>query len=75
MYIELGALVYEHKHCNTIFVLSKLTLDVIRSMHADFYDLPDAARLDNTSANSLNQKIKLLEEVTMDDSEPSQQTI
>jgi hypothetical protein len=44
------------------------------SKHADFDGLPDETRC-NTSANSLNQKIKLLEEVTNDDSELSQQTI
>ena len=43
-------------------------------MHADLYDLPDDTR-HNSSANSSNQKIKLLEEVTIDDSEQSQQTI
>jgi hypothetical protein len=43
-------------------------------MHADLYDLPDDTR-HNTSANSLN-KIKLLEEeVTIDDSKQSLQTI
>jgi hypothetical protein len=42
--------------------------------HADFYDLPDDTRY-NASANSSNQKIKLLEEVTIDDPEQSQQTI
>jgi hypothetical protein len=47
---------------------------MIRSMHADFYDLPDDTRY-NASANSSN-KIKILEEeVTNDDSEQSLQTI
>jgi hypothetical protein len=49
-------------------------MDTIRSMHADFYDLPDDTRY-KVSANSSNQKIKLLEEVTIDDPEQSQQTI
>jgi hypothetical protein len=48
-YIDLGAVVYEFKHCKGIFARSKLTMDVIRSMHADFYDLPDNTRY-NTSA-------------------------
>ncbi len=40
-------------------------MDAIRSMHADFYDLPDVRY--NASANSSN-KIKILEEeVTNDD--------
>jgi hypothetical protein len=51
-YIELGALVYEHKHCKGIFAWSMLTLDAIRSMHADYYDLPDDTRIDNISAKS-----------------------
>jgi hypothetical protein len=38
------------------------------------YDLPDNTRY-NAPANSSNQKIKLLEEVTIDDSEQTQQTI
>ena len=51
-------------------------MDAIRSMHADFYDLPDNTLTRySASANSSNQKIKLLEEVTIDDSEQSQQTI
>jgi hypothetical protein len=49
-------------------------MDAIRSKHADCYYLPDYTRND-TSANSSNQKIKLLEEVTIDDSEQTQQTI
>ena len=73
-HIELGSMVYEYKHCKGIFARSKLTMDAIRSMHADFYDLPDDTRY-RASANSPNQKIKLLEEVTLDDSEQSQQTI
>ncbi len=55
-YIYLGAVVYKLKHCKGIFARSKLTMEAIRSMHADFYDLPDDTRY-NTSANSLN-KIK-----------------
>jgi hypothetical protein len=74
MYIDLGAVVYEFKHCKGIFARSILTMEAIRSMNADFYDLPDNTR-HNTSANSSN-KIKILEEeVTLDDSEQSLQTI
>jgi hypothetical protein len=73
-YIALGSLVYEYKHGKGIFARSKLTMDAIRSKHADVYDLPDDTRY-NTSANSSNQKIKLLVKVTIDDSEPSQLTI
>ncbi len=52
-YIDLGAVVYEFKHCQCkgIFARSKLTMEAIRSMHADFYDLPDDTR-HNASANS-----------------------
>jgi hypothetical protein len=72
-YIELGAVVYEYKHCKGIFARSKLTMEAIRSMHADFYDLSDDTR--KPSANPL-EKFKLLEEeVTVDDSEQSLQTI
>ncbi len=57
---------YKFKLCEGIFARSKLTMDVNRSMHADFYDLPDDTRY-NASANSSN-KIKVLEEeVTNDD--------
>ncbi len=49
-------------------------MEAIRSMHANFYDLPDNTRY-NTSADSLN-KIKILEEeVTINDCEQSLQTI
>jgi hypothetical protein len=49
-------------------------MEAIRSMHADFYDLPDYTRY-NASANSSN-KIKILEEeVTINDCEQSLQTI
>jgi hypothetical protein len=49
-------------------------MEVIRYMHADFYDLPDNSRY-NTSADSSN-KIKILEEeVTINDCEQSLQTI
>ncbi len=49
-------------------------MEAIRSMHADFYNLPDDTRY-NASANSSN-KIKILEEeVTIDDCEQSLQTI
>jgi hypothetical protein len=40
MYIKLGALVHEHRTCKGMFVRSKLTLEEIRSMHADYYDCP-----------------------------------
>jgi hypothetical protein len=50
-YIELSAMDYEYKHCKGIFARSKLTMVAIRSMHADFYDLPDDTR-HNASANS-----------------------
>ena len=49
-------------------------MEAIRSMHADFYDLPDSTRY-NTSADSSN-KIKIVEEeVTINDCEQSLQTI
>ena len=67
-YIDLGAVVYEFKHCKGIFARSKLTMEATRSMHADFYNLPDITSYD-ASANSSN-KIKILEgEVTNDDCE------
>jgi hypothetical protein len=73
-YIYIGAVVYKFKHCKGIFARSKLTMEAIRSMHADFYNLPDKSRY-NTSADSSN-KIKILEEeVTMNDCEHSLQTI
>jgi hypothetical protein len=64
-YIKLGALVWEHKYCKGIFARSKLTLDPIRSMQADIYELPEETRVE-TSPNSSNQKIKALEKVTID---------
>ncbi len=73
-YIDLGAVVYEFKHCKGIFARSKLTMEAMQSMHADFYDLPDNTCY-NTSGDSLN-KIKILEEeVTINDCEQSLQTI
>ena len=69
-YIKIGSLVYEYKHGQGIFARSKLTMEAIRSKHADFYDLPDDTRY-NASATSSNQKIKLLVEVIIDDSEQS----
>jgi hypothetical protein len=73
-YIDLGAVVYEFKYCKGIFARSKLTMEAIPFMHADFYDLPDNTWY-NTSANSSN-KIKILEEeVFIDDSKQSLQTI
>ncbi len=50
-YIELGAMVYECKHCKGIFARSKLTMDAIRLMLVDYYDLPDD-KCYNASANS-----------------------
>ncbi len=73
-YIDLGAVVYEFKHSKGIFARSKLTKEAIRSIHADFYDLLDDTRY-NASANSSNKIIILEEEVTIDDSEQSLQTI
>jgi hypothetical protein len=64
-YIYLGAVVYKFKHCKGIFARGKLSMEAIRSMHADF-------RQDtryNASANSSNKIKKLEEEVTIDDSE------
>jgi hypothetical protein len=58
-FIELGALVWEH-NCKGIFARSKLTLDAIGSMYADFYELPDETRIE-TFTNSSNQKIMALE--------------
>jgi hypothetical protein len=45
---ELGALVYEHKHCEGIFARSKLTLDAFRSMNADYYEVPDETHKDTS---------------------------
>ncbi len=63
-YIDLGAVVYEFKHCKGIFARSKLTMEAIRSMHANFYNFPDNTRY-NTSADSSNKSKILEEEVTM----------
>jgi hypothetical protein len=69
-YIDFGAAVYEFKHGKGIFARIKLTMEAIRSMHADFYNSPDDTRY-NASAN-----IKILEEeVTINDCEQSLQTI
>jgi hypothetical protein len=73
-YINLGAVVYEFKHGKGIFARSKLTIEAIRSMHADFHDLPDNARY-NTSADSSNKSKMLEEEVTINDCEQSLQTM
>ena len=59
LYIELGALAWEHLHCKGNSARSKLSLDATRSMHAEFYDLPDDARLD-TSAHAPNPYIKTI---------------
>jgi hypothetical protein len=65
MHMELGALVWEQDHGKGIFARRKLTLDAIRSTHAEFYDLPDDNRLD-TSPNPSNQTITALEKVAVD---------
>ncbi len=49
-------------------------MEAIRSMHADFYDLPDKSRY-NTSADPSNKNKILEEEVTINDCEQSLQTI
>jgi hypothetical protein len=49
-------------------------MEAIRSMHSDFYDLPDNSRY-NTSADSSNKNKILEEEVTINDCEQSLQTI
>ncbi len=73
-HIDLGAVVYEFKHCKGIYARSKLTMEAIRSMHADFYDLPDNKR-NNTSADSSNKSKILEEEVTITVCEQLLQTI
>jgi hypothetical protein len=70
MYIELGAVVYKYKHCKGILARGKLTMDAIRPLHADFYDLPENTRY-SASANSPRKMKSLEEEVTIDDSEQS----
>jgi hypothetical protein len=65
-YIDFGAVLYEFKHCKGIFARSKLTMEAIRSMHADFYNLPDDTRY-NTSADSSNKSRILEGEVTIND--------
>jgi hypothetical protein len=62
-YIDLGAVVYKFKRCKGILARSKLIMEAIRSMHADFYDSPDDTRY-NAPANSSN-KIKILEEESL----------
>ena len=49
-------------------------MEAIRSMHADFYDVPDNT-LYNGSADSSNKSKILEEEVTTNDCEQSLQTI
>jgi hypothetical protein len=49
-------------------------MEAIRSMHADYHYLPDKSRY-NTSADSSNKNKILEEEVTINDCEPSLQTI
>jgi hypothetical protein len=72
-HIDLGAVVYEFKHCKGIFARSKLTMEAIRSIHADFYDFPDNTRY-NTSADSSNKSKILEEEVTISNCEQSLQS-
>ncbi len=64
-YIELGALVYDRRSCKGVFARSKLTLEAIRFMHADYYDLPNETCID-TSPNPSNQITKALEKVKLD---------
>ena len=45
-------------------------MEAIRSMHADFHDLPDNTRY-NTSADSSNKTKILEEEVTINDCKQS----
>jgi hypothetical protein len=74
-YINLGAVVHEFNHCKGILASSKLTMEAIQSMLADFYDLPDNTRY-NTSALFSSNKTKILEEeVTINYCEQSLQTI
>jgi hypothetical protein len=56
------------------FARIKLTLDAIRSMHSDFYELPAETRID-TSPNSSNQKMMAPEKVKPDAFVPLKQTI
>ncbi len=70
MFIELGAMVYEYKHCKGIFARSKLTMEAIRTVHADFYYFPDDTHY-SASANSPKKIKSLEEEVTIDDSKQS----
>ncbi len=67
-YIELGSMVYEYKHCKGIFARSKLTMEAIQSVLADFYDFPDDTRY-SASANSPKKIKSLEEEITINGSE------
>jgi hypothetical protein len=61
-YIEICALVWELDICKGIFARSKLTLEAITSMHANFYelhDIDDKTSID-TTPNSSNHKIMAL---------------
>ncbi len=75
-WIDTSILVLLYTSLNTegIFARNKLTMEAIRSMHADFYDLPDKSRYD-TSADTSNKNKILEEEVTINDCEQSLQTI
>ena len=73
-YIDLGAVVYEFKHCKGFFARRELTMEAIQSMHADYYDSPDDTRY-AAYADSSNKSKILVEEVTINDCEPSLQTI
>ncbi len=57
-YIDLGAVVYEFKHCKGIFARRDLTMEAIQSMHADFYNLPDNTR--DAAYADLSNKSKIL---------------
>jgi hypothetical protein len=73
-YIDFGAVVYKFKLCKGIFARSKSTMEAIRSIHADFYNMPDNTQY-NTSADSSNKSKILEEEVTINDCEQLLQTI
>ncbi len=73
-YIDLGAVVYEFKHCKGIFARRESTMEAIQSMHADYYDLPDDTGY-AAYADSSNKSKILVEEVTINDCEQSLQTI
>ena len=69
-YIGLGAVVYEFNTVRGFLpgAFDYHSMDAIRSMHADFYDLPDNTR-DKTSADSSNTTEIMEEEVTINECE------